>query len=561
EPYLGLRYPASDIPAQARALYLRNRLRIIPDAHYVPVPLLPGPGAGSEPLDLSDAVLRSVSPVHLEYLANMGVRASMSVSVVREGRLWGLVACHHRTPRRLPAAERAAALLLAGVLAARVGDVEAREDRRAEEPARDAFLDLLARVDRAPSVADALLADPAGLLRVAGAGGALVAVEGRREGVGEVPAPADLDVLLGWLAEVEEPVVVTERLTEIAPVPGARETASGLLAVSLRPADPGWVCWFRPEVVRQVDWAGDPHKAAEPGDEGGRLSPRRSFALWRETVRGRARPWRAAEVDLAWEVRWALSAAATRHAQARAEAALRARNAELAALTAALERSNRDLATFAAAVSHDLRAPLRAITSFAEVLRRRLHGAGDPSVEEALASIDASAGRMRQMIDGLLEWSAIGREEPAARVADPGAVLDEVLGDLAPLLEEAGARVERGALPDRVAMGPVELRRLLQNLVENAVRYRSDAPVRIRVGAEAVPGAWDLWVADTGIGIPEGSRERVFEIFRRAAPGRDGGIGLGLAVCRRIVERNGGRIRAEAAPGGGALIRFSVPRA
>src|SRR5690606_38057212 len=128
EPYLGLRYPASDIPPQARALYLRNRIRVIPDAGYAPVPVLPGVLASGEPLDLSQVALRSVSPVHLEYLRNMGVAASMSISIVSGGRLWGLVACHHREPRLVPPAMRAALDLFGMFVSMRVS---AREQEQA----------------------------------------------------------------------------------------------------------------------------------------------------------------------------------------------------------------------------------------------------------------------------------------------------------------------------------------------------------------------------------------------------------------------------------------------
>ena len=158
--YLGLRYPASDIPPQARRLYLHSRIRVIPDARYRPVPILPDRNPGGGPLDLSQLSLRSVSPVHLEYLANMGVAASMSISIVAGGRLWGLIACHHRTPRPVPAGIRAAADLFGLFVSMRVAAREQQEAARLEEEARG-VRDTLAQ--RLSAASDPRLALPAEL--------------------------------------------------------------------------------------------------------------------------------------------------------------------------------------------------------------------------------------------------------------------------------------------------------------------------------------------------------------------------------------------------------------
>ncbi|MGY1771047.1 SpoIIE family protein phosphatase [Blastococcus sp. SYSU D00813] len=308
EPFLGLWYPAADIPAQARALYATNWLRLIPDAGYTRVPLEPAavPGSG-RPLDLSGAVLRSVSPVHLEYLANMGVVASMSVSLIDRGRLWGLIACHHYAgPRRPSYADRVAAeflgrtaslLLHTKVAAGAQGDVVGVAQRSA---------DLAAAVGRAGRTSlPALTEGPATVLDLLPAGGVAARLDGRLRLLGETPPAARVGPLVSALLEADVPV--TDALSRVLPdAADLAGTASGVLAVGLDGGD--FLAWFRPETPREVTWGGNPHKTQVTAT--GRLSPRRSFEAWTETVRGTARPWAEHEVATARALAGQVAAAA-----------------------------------------------------------------------------------------------------------------------------------------------------------------------------------------------------------------------------------------------------------
>lgn len=304
EPFLGLRYPASDVPAQARALYVDNWLRLIPDARYRPVPLVPErlPGSG-RPLDLGAAVLRSVSPVHLEYLANMGVVSSMSVSLLDGGRLWGLIACHHYTgPHRPSPTDRAAAEFLGRTASVLLPTkVDAIDTARVLEVA-DRSAQLAAALGRSPRApADALMgADDVSVLDLIPCGGAALRLGGRVRLLGETP-PA------GRVVEVVEAALhaatpVTDALLTV--VPDAQDLlpwASGVLAVPVSGGRDGdFLAWFRPETLREVSWGGDPYTSKlVTAEHGVRLSPRQSFAAWTETVRGTSQPWRPHEVAAA----------------------------------------------------------------------------------------------------------------------------------------------------------------------------------------------------------------------------------------------------------------------
>jgi two-component system, chemotaxis family, sensor kinase Cph1 len=312
EPFLGLHYPAADIPAQARELYTRNWLRLIPDARYTPVPIEPAgdPRTGG-PLDLSGSVLRSVSPVHLEYLANMGVVASMSVSLVDRGRLWGLVSCHsYGRPHRPSATDRTAAEFLgrtASLLLRTVGE-DADRDQVVGVAQRQARL--VAALGRAPRRPAAALVDgPVTVLDLLPAGGAALRLDGRLHLLGSTPPADRVPGLVAGLLAVGG--AVTDRVPQVLP-PAAdlAGTASGVLAVEVGGGRGDFLAWFRPETLRTVTWGGDPHTKELVEDDGRlRLSPRRSFAAWSEVVRGTAPAWQPYEVDAARELATALAAA------------------------------------------------------------------------------------------------------------------------------------------------------------------------------------------------------------------------------------------------------------
>jgi light-regulated signal transduction histidine kinase (bacteriophytochrome) len=292
EPYLGLRYPASDIPPQARALYLRNRLRVIPDVDYVPVPIAPGTVDG-RPLDLSQHALRSVSPVHLEYLRNMGVGASMSISIVAGGRLWGLIACHHRSPRRVPPVIRAAADLFGLFVSMRVAGAEQQRTMAHFEHAQQVRDALVQRLAGARDFDDALVGELPLLRTSLGADGVALWSQSRWQADGAVPDPRRVPALIEWLQSHGADVgVASDTMAEWAP-PIDGDPVAGVLGLRLGAED--WLLLFRNEQVETVRWAGEPDKALVPTDDGLRIAPRRSFSVWRQSVRGRSVPWSDAD--------------------------------------------------------------------------------------------------------------------------------------------------------------------------------------------------------------------------------------------------------------------------
>jgi light-regulated signal transduction histidine kinase (bacteriophytochrome) len=546
--YSGLRFPASDIPAQARDLYRTNRLRQIPSAHYAPVPVLAAPGVDG-PLDLSAAALRSVSPVHLQYMRNMGTGASMSISIVLAGQLWGLIACHSREPRLTSPAVRGACDFVGQIVAMRLAGQQLYA-RAADRVSRQAIhARLLTAMAAATNFLDGLTDVGTDLMALTGAAGAAVITDDRCICVGVTPAEPDIRDLAAWLeTRGETEVFATHSLPQDYPESERfRDTASGLLAVGMSQIHASYVLWFRPEVIRTVNWGGDPRKN-EPSPETGRINPRVSFETWKETVSLTSEPWSIGEIDAARDLRAALLDIVLLKAE------------QLAQLTRELERSNKELEAFSYSVSHDLRAPFRHIVGYAELLRERGSDALDEKSRHYLENIIQSAFSAGRLVDDLLHFSQMGRIALRPTPVSLDRLLDEVLRLAAPDLQGRNIEIRRDPLP-AVDGDPSLLRQVLQNLIDNALKYtRGRDPAVISITTEKRQGEIVVHVTDNGVGFDMAYVGKLFGVFQRLHRMEEfEGTGIGLANVRRIVERHGGSAWAEGTPGAGARFSFSLP--
>jgi two-component system, chemotaxis family, sensor kinase Cph1 len=309
ESLLGHHYPATDIPQRARELYVRNRVRVLVDVNYEPSPLLPrllpgaggqGPGQGESELDMSMSFLRSMSPLHLQYLRNMGVTATLVVSLVREGRLWGLIACHHDTPRQVGYALRAATELLAEAIATRIAAIENYAHAQVAIQVRRLEQRLIEATATEGDWRLALVRDPRMLQQPLDATGAALFHDGELLTCGEVPSTPELRALMQWIdgQAGQGPFASSAVGRDNPALASLTPTASGVLAVKLSAQRPDYLVWFRKEQLQSVTWAGDPTKPMIDNDPL-KLSPRRSFAAWSEIVRGSAVPWTASELAMA----------------------------------------------------------------------------------------------------------------------------------------------------------------------------------------------------------------------------------------------------------------------
>ena len=321
-PFLGMHYPATDIPQQARRMFLQQRVRLIADVHAEPVPMIVGAAqdtADGAPLDMTYCTWRSVSPIHLEYLRNMGVAASCSIALTlygagRQPRLWGLIACHHDTPYWMDADLRASVDMISQVMSVllhSLGDAQVEQHRREQS---GVIASLAGRLNQPGSMIDAVASLGPDLLGLASADGALLRIGGEVRCLGQTPPPDDALHALSVLFGVAKGSLLA--LDDLAlRFPGLASCARDGSGVLLQPLSPGTddaILWFRQEEQHTVVWAGNPDKLAASGPEPGRLTPRKSFEAWKQVTHGRARRWTPPDLASAGDVQRAIEAEALR---------------------------------------------------------------------------------------------------------------------------------------------------------------------------------------------------------------------------------------------------------
>jgi light-regulated signal transduction histidine kinase (bacteriophytochrome) len=551
EDYRGLHYPASDIPRQARDLYLKNWIRSIPDTAYQPVPLSPvlrlDTGA---PLDLSFASLRSVSPIHLKYLANMGVRAAMSVSLGVRGALWGLVSClHHSGAHSLSAKVRSDCELLGRLASLQLSALEDREVAH-RRTARQAPLEaLVAELRSGRDALEPLFGRPAELLGLVGATGAAVVHDDHVVTAGTAPGEATVRELAGWLdTRAGSNVIASASVAQELPgMEAHRATASGVLSFALPGPVRRRLLWFRPELVQTVSWGGDPNKPVEL-DAGTQLHPRRSFALWREELRLRSEPWSAGALEAAEDLR--------RHAV----------EIDLAKQVEREQRAVRARDDLVAVVSHDLKNPLGVIhMQVAQLRRGAMEDEGERAqrLRAAMDRIQRAGDRMNALVNDLLDLAKIeaGRFELHRQDESVEEVVEEALVLLRPLAEAKHITLEAEVPP--AVMVNVDRERVFQvlsNLVGNAIKFTPEAG-RVTLHVTADERSVRFVVTDTGPGIPASQREHLFNRYWQAPAKSKAGSGLGLYIAKGIVEAHGGAIWFEPPSSGGASFHFTLPSA
>ncbi|ESR23860.1 ATP-binding protein [Lutibaculum baratangense] len=548
--YLGRRFPASDIPAQARELYRRNRLRIIPDAFYTPVAIEPDrhPATG-EPFDLSQSVLRSVSPVHVEYMRNMGTGASMSASIVVDNDLWGLISCHNSVPKRVPMQIRNAIQFIAQILSIQIAMNERGKEADERVAQKTILSRLLGHMAKGPDFAQALAAQPIDLLAQTDADSAAIAYDGRIVRIGSAPAEEDIARILAWMQEnVREDVFATDELSSL--IPGTErfaDKASGLLAASISSLHPSYLMWFRAEVVRSVEWGGDPHKPTTAGPD--RLHPRTSFEAWKEQVRNTSAPWKQTQIEAAAELRSAIITIVLRQAEERAR------------LTGQLEATNKELESFSYSISHDLRAPFRHIVGYAELLRAQVPDL-DEQATRYLDTITESAVSAGRLVDDLLRFSQLGRTSLQRMPVNLDKVVQESLRTLEEEIGDRQIDLQIGRLPEAIGDAAL-IRQVFYNLLSNAIKYtRQTQSPRIEISGWRDGNETHVRIADNGVGFDMAYVHKLFGVFQRLHHAEDfEGTGIGLAIVRRILERHGGRILAEAELGTGARFTLVLPDA
>jgi two-component system, chemotaxis family, sensor kinase Cph1 len=524
ESFQNHHFPATDIPRQARALYVRNPVRVIPDSSYQPQPLTP---PATTPLDMSDCGLRSVSPVHVQYLRNMGVRASASVSIIIDGDLWGLVACHSSRPQLLPYEIRMAATNLARSMARQIkakADAELYRDRVRLRQLED---ELIGRLPADRSLEHALAQRGRDLADLVDADGVAVLGGGEIVRFGVTPAPDAIRTLAGWVADQPSlrPLATHALSTRHDEAKAWMTEASGLLGVHLQGDHPLTLLWFRAEIIETVRWAGNPSTAVKTGGAG-QLTPRASFEAWSETVRGRSRRWTPAQIESVTRLRDAFNDFA-------AVSQLRNLNRSLQASLSERDLRLEQQEFLIREVNHRVQNSLTLVSSFLGLQARQAEPAVQVELLEARRRVRAVSmvhsrlyrAEASSVVDLSRYFAELIADLGSSMGPDWSAMLDS---DLAPVSVEAGRAVTVGLI--------------LTELIINAQKYAYDgAPGPIRVKLEEDADSFRVTVEDAGKG------------------GHKVGEGFGSMMINNLVGQLAGRLDyRDARPGLRAVLRAPI---
>ena len=550
EGFLGLHYPASDIPAPARRLFAMSPLRHLPDVDYLPVPLLP---ALDRLVDMSCAHLRSVSSMYSIYLRNMGTKATLVMPLLIEGRLWGLISCmQHSAPHYLYYEQRIPLEFVSCMLSQLLESRQAL-DQQAYRLRLDAVLEhILGAMQSSQTLPSALISGEWHLLSEINAAGVALCMDEKWVLRGSTPTTKDIRSLIDWLETQNKDVFATQALGELCPAFSAlKALASGVLAIRLSRRCQDWIIWFRPEVIQEIQWAGDPHKPVEVDQVNGlaALQPRASFAAWKQQVNGQSTPWLSCELEYVARIRYAIFGVIVERAWLL-----------LAQMNAELERSNLELDGFAYAASHDMKEPLRGIHNLVEFLKfeeaERLSQRG----QQRLDTILQLTQRMDNLLAALLEYSRIGKNKLELAPYNTLDIITQVVQLVKDAYSEFSIAIQlESSFPILVCDG-LWVARIFQNLIANAIKYNQQTLKTVAIGCDTTANPPLFYIRDNGIGIDVHDQQGIFELFNRLYDRKQfgEGSGVGLAIVKRVVERHGGRIWLTSALGLGSTFFFTL---
>ncbi len=550
ESWLGLHYPATDIPAQSRQLFLTHRVRMISDVHYEPVPIVPSlsPLTG-DPVDLSQSELRAVSPIHIEYLINMKVGASLSAAIVVQGKLWGLIACHHTIPKYLSYYQRESCRFLAEILSTRIALRESNNFIKKTETSEVLRNQLVKQLGMKNELFEALTSGPVKFIDLMECGGGALYFKGKWGFSGIAPKQEHLEKLLNdFLSQKEENIFYTRHLSEVFPeAKEYRKSASGLL--SLRLSEDKYILWFKPEEIANVTWGGNPGKKVIYDESKRRLSPRKSFKKWREQISGISKPW----YDYDRNVARALGENISHLLLAR-------QREEIETLNAQLMEVNEELELFSYGLSHDLRAPVRGMRGYLQIIQEDFAGKLGSEGESLLVKCQELTKKMNALIEDILSYSHFSHlEDMRQQEVSVKEMIQEVLELFNTKVNYPRTKIEvANELPPMKGDRRM-LFQLWSNLFNNALKYSSKAETPlVEIGTTERNEEMFYFIKDNGIGIEKEYLELIFDSFSRVAGNEYEGTGIGLAIVNKIIEKHGGMIWVESKKEEGTTFYFNT---
>ena len=567
KPFLHLNYPHTDIPSQARELYLRNLIRMKVNVGYTPVPIytIDGVLKNNSNLDLSMAILRSVSSMHLEYLKNMEVGATFVISILHHKKLWGLISCHHYSAKHIPYHTRLAAHLQAVFLSSQIDVRQMADEFELTKQTNKKLQDLSEQFAiKQPIISDEKTLQL--LKNLINADGIAIIHKGKIHTAGTVPSQEAMQSIADWFFDniKSENFSSSKFSTEYLPSPQINATVAGICYQRLGLLRGNAIFWFRNELETTKSWGGNPNKTILFNEEKNLLTPRKSFAAWSESVKNQSTEWLKPELNAAAAI--SLVIQRQLHLIDLMEEEVKYRS-----LNEKLQKANDELANMNWISTHDLKEPLRKIQVYASIILEKYNSEIPDVVNANILRMQSSAAKMQKLIEALVSYASLMYEDAKFESVDLNTVIKEVVSDLKEEIEDKNVTIDISTLPTVNGIN-FQLQQLFVNIISNSIKFaKKDIPLLIKISSsittdsaatifEAQSKQWfKITLVDNGIGFNESFKNDIFKVFHRLNTNQYKGSGIGLAICKKIVESHNGYITAAGEINKGAQFDIYLP--
>ena len=561
EPYLGLHYPHTDIPKQARDLYIKNQLRVIGDVNYTPAELYTLENSNIEQLDLSLSVLRSVSPIHIEYLKNMGVGATLALSLLHKDKLWGLIVCHNYSAKHISEEIKDAVKLHGHFIISQIDVRVLNENYKTAIKASDNVKKLTSKKLEFNREAIKKLFTEDAVIKLSNSCGVAAVVDGDMYSYGKIPNAQEV-FMLGIFSESKTNTgnFVTDQLPKITDnFKTISKKFPGISYYSLGD-DKNFIIWFREPSLTEISWAGNPEKSIVKNEKG--LSPRKSFEKFTKNVEDKSFPWLNEELSAC--------ASFVNFFQSFIRSIITNEEKEKQKkLTEILRETNEELENINWISTHDLKEPLRKIRMTAStLLRDEKKKELTDFVISRVERMENSAQRMQTLISDILKYTKTNAEHIELEEVDLNDLINNIEQESSSILEDGNVKITFENLPTIKGI-PFLLKQLFLNIMYNSIKFQipeKGCKIIIRENSDNVDlnklNQYNvIEVVDNGIGFDNEYKEKIFKIFSRLHSKSDyEGSGIGLALCKKIMTKHNGYIEAEGEINKGATIRLYFPK-
>jgi len=532
ESYLGLHYPESDIPKQARELYLKKRKRIFSNVYSETVPLL---SRTQEHIDLTYAASRGMSPIHGQYIKNSGASSSFSVSIIIDDHLWGLVTCQNSEPKHIDLEDRVQAGIFTALASNAYSSFKSKNELNYRLELNEKSSQLKAEFLKHNHLFDSLIDNKTEIRNLPEADGLAITSEGETVTSGAVPDRRTIENIADWALENTEGSMYVNRsfLKDHGHHLELDGNTAGIIIYFIERSKREMLIWFRKEFDEHINWAGNPEKNigvfTQNGEERQMVSPRTSFHIFTENIKGNSKRWNSRDVIAVKAVRDVILE--TSHKQYNA----------IKELNNQLRKVNEELDSFSYTISHDLGTPLTVMKLNAQMLLSNFEKT--EKNKNKLNSIIEEIDNMAEMMHDVLQLSRAKHSEIQLESLQPARTIEKISENAKITFDSPNSEIIIGECPDVLA-DKTMLHQVFLNIINNAVKYSShkDHP-KVEIGGTEDEQTVVYRISDNGIGIPEEEKHKMFKIFNRMDNAKKfKGNGVGLSIVHRIMNRIGGNI-------------------